>query len=329
MSAEIPKLPPPEHTGFFRSHRRTLAIIGGIGVIAAGAVGYNEARDYFSSSGTLAISNPADPRPADIDENHIVGSWNMHNETASRLDEIREFAETNKIDVLALQEVNKEDFELLKSEFENGWFLRYVLADTKQEVDAGGFGNVLMSRQKPEDVETLSIEGDSFNDTVTSTVASATKDVVSLSQDFPKAREVMRENRAAIAFTVQAYDGNQLKDIRVITTHIAGQLDVHSEQLQKLITFAKKNTKQDQPTILCGDLNGLKREIIPTFARIGYITPVTGPTLVSQRKTIDYCPYYEAGVLGLPEVTVSQKYKTDHHAILAKWVLRNNGWLYK
>ncbi|MGI9027951.1 MAG: endonuclease/exonuclease/phosphatase family protein [Candidatus Saccharimonadales bacterium] len=323
MSGEIAKAEDSGRFSHLSPAKRWLAVAGAMAATALGGVVYHEVGDYFDKSGIVTSSDPIDPQPADIDSIHAVGSWNMHNETAERLNEIKYFAASNQLDVVALQEVNAEDFDLLKTEFQDNWYLRYVLADTKQEVTSGGFGNVLMSRQQPKDVTTLSIEGDSFDDTLTTTVASASKDIVALDSSFKNSREAMVENRAAIAFTVQAYDGNQLRDIRVMTAHIAGKRAVHGAQLQKIVEFVKENTKEDRPTVVCGDLNGIKRTVIPAFAKIGFITPITGPTAVRQHKTLDYCSYSEAGVIGLPEVTISQKYTTDHHAIVARWTLYN------
>lgn len=147
-------------------------------------------------------------------------------------------------------------------------------------------------------------------------------DLINGDTSFARSREGLEENRAAVAVTGKAFNGEEEKDVRLITTHIARSPEVHDDQLNQTIDFIKDNTKDGRPTIFCGDLNGLPPEIRIAFSKMsGFITERTTRTSVNNDRTLDYCTYNEAGVLGLGNVEVVYGFKTDHYPLVASWSL--------
>ncbi len=305
-------------TGFFRRYRRAMIAAGLAGLAVGGFVGYK----HFERTGEVKSYQAKTPQPANIDNQVAIGSWNMHNEAAARVKQIRLLANKHRLDVMMMQEVNTEDVQMLRARFKT-WNVAFVLADARQEFDSGGYGNVIMSRQKLESVSGLGINGDSVMDYATKTLAEGTIDMVNLDTSFPRSKEAPRENRAGLAATVRAYDGNQLRKIRAVTFHIGGQKDVNAPQLKTVFNWSKENTAKDQTTVACGDLNAGPDRVLVPFAGYGFYTPQTGPTTKNNGAPIDYCAVNNGEVLGTPKVEVDRDFYTDHYAIVAKFALKN------
>lgn len=305
------------------SHRRwpRIATFAAVGVLALGGV--KEAWDRIvNTSGEYTLVSPRHTVPQFIDGRHVVGDWNMHDETAARTDQIRVLAERHELDVIALQEVSADDARALSDELPD-WYVAFVMGDRKQRPLEGGYGDVLMSRQKPEDIATASINGTSMVDSAIRAANGLFDDIAEAATtgavDLRHTKDGMQEYRAAIAFTVKVRDGNgELKDVRMMTGHIAHNEVVHAKQLQELMEFIKDNVKHGRPTIFCGDLNALPEEVILKFAELGFIVPETRHTSLSH-KTIDYCAYDPEDVLGLGRVTVLKQPRTDHFQLIGEW----------
>lgn len=318
MSAENPNPVYPEQSSFMQRHWRTgVAVMAGMAIMHGGARAY----EYLQSDGEATSIEARNPLPGQPDRFLRIGSWNMYNETAGRFDEIRVLAHQNKLDILNLQEVNTKDVERLSEAFPR-WNIESVLADTKQEISNGGYQNVIMSRYKMKDVEMLQMKGDSLAETGRKTLVAGTLDALTLSTSLGRTHEALLENRAAIAVTIPVHDGQGLRDVRVINTHIDGRKVLNQRHMKQLLRFAQKNTVDNRPTVLCGDLNAGRNSVIPAFAEIGFITPETGPTSTNNEETLDYCAYDDQGALALGDVRVVKKIRTDHYAIVGSWSVR-------
>lgn len=272
---------------------------------------------YLDQSGEIEGYTPDKPVPAAIDNELSVGSWNMRHETAERVGQIAKVIKHGKLDVMALQEVSGNDLDDLAERFP-GWHVRSVVTDLAARPLEGGGHNVFMSRQSPKDVETRSLEGTSVLSSIAGVITGLGVDVANADTSFEETKSGRQEERAAIAMTIKVRQGEDLRELDIITSHISGEPRVHEDQREKLMDFIDDNRDKGRPAIFCGDLNSGPDEVIPDMAELGFITPQTGRTATGN-KTIDYCSYYEADILGLGDVAVLPNPKTDHYPIIASW----------
>jgi exonuclease III len=293
----------------------TLAVFGGTNI-------YNR----IEEAGSGKVIHAAEPVTVHPDQDLQMCSLNMHDETANKLGMLTKMISKEDCDPIALQEVNKDDMDLLGSFFPEFNIVTVVADAIKQQPKNGGYGNVLMTRQQPRDIKRLSIKGTPLDKGL---LAAAGKILpnITVAEAWASASTALQEDRGAVAMTIKVDDVGKDKDLRVITSHIAGlningQPDFnlwkqHNEQFAKLLGFIKDNTEKGRPTVFCGDLNASKEEVVPAFANLGYVVPTDGveETLVDTGEVIDHCAVYEAGILGLGQVEVLKKYKTDHYAL--------------
>jgi endonuclease/exonuclease/phosphatase family metal-dependent hydrolase len=315
---------------------RKKLLLGAVALVTAAGAAFAVIQP-FDKTGKVSSYEPANPLPPNIDDTFRVASWNMHSDTTEHVGKIKEIIKEYDTDVMALQEVQPEEVQKLAGNFPR-WHLSYVIADGRSKPAGGGnHANVLMTRQPPQDVKAVKIEGSGNVESVWERLegfvidAASARDYVSGDpeqaeneepdiESLKNTRNKVQEHRAALAVTIKA--GKQDKrDVRIITGHIAGLKTVHDGQREQLIKFIKDNDKDGRPTVFCGDLNASQREIIPKFARLGgFIVDRTSSTSDSG-KTLDYCAYNEAGFLGLGDTKVLKKYMTDHHPIVTRWYI--------
>jgi len=157
---------PNEEPGHLIGRRAFLAAAAA-GVLLTGAI---QMAGYLDRSGEYIVVPPAQEQTDTSDTQYRVGSWNMHNETSVRISDLQSFARKEELDAIMLQEVNRSDIQRLEQGFPN-WGITYVLADTKQELQWGGFGNAILTRgQKPREVKTRSFSGKSVKDAISDSV---------------------------------------------------------------------------------------------------------------------------------------------------------------
>jgi exonuclease III len=303
---------------------RSLATFTAIGAFAifGGANIYNR----IEGAGSGKVIHAAEPITVHPNQDLRMCSLNMHDETATKLGMLANMIAKEDCDPIALQEVNKDDMDLLGSYFPEFNIVTVVADAIKQQANKGGYGNVLMTRQEPRDVKRLSIKGTPLDKGLMAAAGKILPNITT-ADAWASAGTALQEDRGAVAMTIKEDNDGEEKDLRVITSHIAGykindQPDFnlwkqHNEQFAELLAFIKDNTEEGRPTVFCGDLNASKEEVVPAFANIGYVVPTDGveETLVDTGRVIDYCAVYDAGVLGLGQVDVLKKYNTDHYAL--------------
>lgn len=292
------------------SRRRMAVICGGLLALAAAGIFWNN----FDNSGEVREYGSLEQLEPNVDNELRVGSWNMHNELSARYNEVKEVLEEQELDVLALQEVDAEDARGLQYHLPE-WQTTFVVADSKVEPLQGGYGNVLLTRQKLENISSKVIGGTSIGDSVIRFFSGFGVDVAQANTDFTKAKEGVEENRATIAGTIKVQFGDALRDVRIITGHISAQQDFHERQLEEQMDFIKDNIKSGRPLVFAGDMNANPSEFIPEAAKLGMITPETSNTSLSGR-TIDFVSYRTEGILGLAKVSVENGHATDHRLIV-------------
>jgi exonuclease III len=307
-----------------RLRPRALATYAAIGTLAV--FGGTNIYNRIEEAGTGKIIHAAEPVTVHPTQELSMCSLNMHDETASKLNMLAKMIKQEDCDPVALQEVNKHDMDLLGTYFPE-FNITTVVADAiKQQPNKGGYGNVLMTRQEPRDIKRLSIKGTPLDKGVLAAAGKLLPNITAANA-WASASEALQEDRGAEAMTISVEENGKKEDLRVITSHIAGfhingQPDInlwkqHKEQFARLLTFIKDNTEKDRPTVFCGDLNAVNEEVVPAFANISFVVPTEGvdETLVDTGEVIDHCAVYDAGVLGLGQVSVLKRFKTDHYAL--------------
>jgi endonuclease/exonuclease/phosphatase family metal-dependent hydrolase len=314
-------------------------LVGAVALVAAAGAAFM-AIQPFDKTGKVGSYEPANPlSPKNNDKLHVV-SWNMHSDTPDHLDDIEGIIKDHDIDAVALQEVKPEQVRQDLADSFPRWYLSYVVADGRSQPAGGGnHANAWMTRQKPKDVKAYKIDGSGNAESVFGRLEGLVVDAASASgyltgeqddsepaiESLRNTRDKVQEHRAVIALTVEVGSGENKRDVRLISSHIAGHRSVHYDQLDQLIKITKDNVKDNRPTVLCGDLNASPREVIPRFAQLGsFIVDRTSSTSDSG-KTLDYCAYDEADFLGLGNTKALKKYMTDHHPILSRWHISKDG----
>lgn len=298
--------------------------IGKRAILALGAIGVASVfmlAPSLEESGSFSQTGPASPRAGEIDRKHVQLSWNMHNETKERSKQIKNLIEANDVDAALLQEVSKDDFEYLAKRMAD-YYSTFVMADNMSNPRDGGFGNVIITKQKPRDIKTTSMDGPGFLSGIIYTIPGLRQDVAQAKTNFENTKKPWKSDRSSVALTIDVGQGNKTTDLRIINSHIDGDQRVHAKQFSKLTAFIKNQSKKGRPTIFCGDLNSSPDAVIPAMTEIGLITPQTDPTQIPpESKVLDYCSYTTSNILGLAEVNVLRKPHTDHYPLISEWDL--------
>lgn len=287
-----------------------------VAALGAAVVSFAAYQNY-DRSGEVTSYDPIKEGNVLIDNRFNVLTWNMHNETSDKYSELAQIITEKEVDVVALQEVSAKDAKGLHRYFPAA-YIRFAMADAKTKLFDGGYGNVLMSFQEMHDTTSVSIEGNEVSEAAMKIAGGVLTDVSSFDTSFPRTSDATQEDRTAMATTVKVQSGNDLEDIRLITSHIgSADRDLHAKQMDELMDFVDENNSEDRPTIFCGDLNYGQDKVIPRFIDQGlYVhqTPATNP----KGLTIDYCGFSPGGVLSSGSVEVLPNV-TDHYALFGSW----------
>src|SRR5581483_5597493 len=292
-----------------RSRLGTLALAGLATIAGLGLTAWK----FLDNSGKYEHFKPTIERPVQIDGSEHIISWNIAGQAARRQKQIRTLAKRYNADVVMLQEVDTDDAARLHHDFPS-WHIIYALADQKQHVTQGGYGNVIMTRQEPTDIKTRSFSGTSFVDSTVGTITGFTADVANLDTALTATKNGWQERRVAVAETTKVLSQDKLTDIRTVDVHISGNSSVHTRQLSEAMDFIKSNLNPAEPLVTCGDFNTKPpAEVTAAFARIGMITPVKQG--INSDYNGDYCAYYIADEPTLARVRVLNDFKTDHYPL--------------
>jgi endonuclease/exonuclease/phosphatase family metal-dependent hydrolase len=293
-----------------------------IGLSAIAAMGAG-AWKYLDKSGGYEHFAPTVHKTIPIDNVERIISWNMEGHAAKRYKQIRTLAARYSADIIALQEVDTADANKLHRDLP-AWHIVYALADQKQHLAQGGYGNMLLTRQAPTDIKTRSFDGTSLVDSAIGTLKGITADVASMDTSFTAAKDGWQERRVALAETTKILSGDQLVDIRAIDIHISGNSSVHDRQLSQSMDFIKDNIESGRPTVACGDFNAQPAEVTSAFVNMKMVTPTK--VGINNYYNGDYCGYYMAGdKTTLAHVAVLNDFKTDHYPLEFSWEFQGPG----
>lgn len=307
----------------YSNNRFRRVVMGTLSILAISGFisGFNS-----DDSGEVTTNYPSRSFPTFVqaDGRFNILSWNMHNQTSKRRSQLKNLISRYSLDALNLQEVSATDKKKVVKSFPD-WYVTYSVADKRTKAFSGGYGNVIMTRQKPRDIRSRSFKGTELANTLGRTmkgVATDTALATTGDADFSETRKrAYEENRSALSLTVSEKIGNSTQDIRLINTHLGVLSDINSLQFDSLLEFVADNDPKDIPAVICGDLNREPEDVVPSLAKEQFITPVTNNTAENNTKTLDYCSYSTDGYLGMGEVWALGSPKTDHSPLIGSWAL--------
>ena len=300
---------------------RIKGFAAGVGICALAAVGtlvyLNREEDYISSG-------PSHEQAHD-DGILRVGTKNIYRRAARNIDEINYLFTKRNFDAVMFQEVTAESANSLTAALGSKLYVTYQVADKRQS----GIGNMIITRGKPEDIETEIIEGDSNLEFASGSAAGLVEDLKGLTAGkgvgLKATRKETEENRVLMALTIKG--PNNLKT-RLITGHINGSSTLRGLlQLNTFLNFASNNRKRGRPVILCADFNNEPDIIEPLFGDRGFITKRTSTSTLKKKPKdksgeVDMCAYSSAGKLGPMRTRVLdgffQDREIDHKFVMAE-----------
>lgn len=312
--------------GRARNWLRNAAAIGGVVLAGFAAANYVLGDD----SGEVRSYSPAHPREKVIDNDVRMLSWNVYNNLGSKYDDLKVLVDKHNPDIVGLQEVNARDAKGLERHFSD-WFIQFVMADRNTK---GGYGNVLMSQQEIEDIDSLAMPGNSLESKAKSLPAGFVRDIANLDPSFRQTSDATQERRSAIGGTIEVPTPEGLRKVRFITSHLNGDPKIgpktNTRQFDEFTEWVLKGDRSNMATVGCVDFNSGQERTVFTFAEHGYIVPITGPTTIPTNanqpgKAIDQCFYKPAETLRLSAVEVlkdpaegTNRSKSDHSPVLFK-----------
>lgn len=311
--------------GRARQWLRNAAAIGGIVVTGLGAIQYV----FGDESGEVSSYSPATVQEKVIDNDVRVLSWNMYNRLGFKYKDLKQLIDEHNPDVVALQEVNVKDAESLEEHF-NDWFIYFVMADKNTK---GGYGNVLMSQQEIENIDSLAMPGNSLKSKLQNIPVGLARDITNVDPTFRQASDATQERRSAISGVVDVPTPEGLRKVRFVTSHLNGDPRVgpktNTRQFEEFTDWIFDGDRGNMATVGCADFNSGQERTAFTFAEHGYIVPISGPTTVANNgqpgKAIDQCFYKPEETVRLSTVDVlkdpaegSNRPKSDHNPILFK-----------
>lgn len=323
---QAPEYETKKHNKPYYLRLKTYMAVGAMTLVAAVGV---KANNLMSQSGERFVHPPETSEPGYVDSQLSIINWNVEDKVLDNLEVLENRITEAGADAVMLQEVNAEDAEALAEYFDE-WYTVFVLGERLlQDPGGGGFGNVLMTKQEPQNIKTLSIESDSLLSKGKHMLLGLFDDVAHAAAyqepTIQKFKEGMQERRAAIAASINIGTADGEKEVRLATSHISPLIRIRDKQLNKLAEFLSDEIKEGRPLVFCGDLNADPEKIILMFTKMGFVVPqLSESTTVYSNKTIDHCMYRDENVLGLGAVTVKTKgkipaYYPDHHPLEARW----------
>ncbi len=244
------------------------SIIGRLALVGALAITVPFNVSMSIDADKTVVMNPAEQLISDNHDGEFrVATFN----TAGKLNTLSNLAkvyESEKLDVVCLQEVYEKDLKYARSQFASSQII-FFNADGVVGVRRGGFGNAIISRQKISDYYNYRIDG-----------------WTNFSKILPQDIKDFRKEQRSVAFADYRIDAGADKptNIRIINTHTAG----NSRQHRDVRDFIKHNKDNSKITIFCGDLNAVppivKNDVLPV--KDGWNIKALGQT--SGGHQIDY-----------------------------------------
>ncbi len=266
-----------------------------------------------ASAGDLALIE-------DNDKQQLrVASWNMHQETNQRIEQIAQLLEEEKLDALVLQEVLASDAETLAASLP-GYQVSFAVAEVLNK--GQDYGNVNITKMPPHEITAIKLAGTSIPETVGNLITGLPQDIYNQlfvdSDDYRPWGNIntsWQENRTAQRSTIISDLGGQAIEVAITGTHLSHISDspVHARQLKQLAEFAK-TTPEDGIAVICGDFNTMNHTAIDQLFP-NYYRPVTGPSTDYFDQPIDLCLTNADPDKYTVSARVLDQYATDHYAI--------------
>ncbi len=134
-------------------------------------------------------------------------------------------------------------------------------ADNVDHIFKGGYGNDIFTKIKPHNYKHRSISG---NTGLLSSMYNIIFKGVNVSDSRQENRDIQYEQ-------IEISRHGKATMLQLLNTHISGNKDVHSGQLENVMKDIKDMTINQYPAALCGDFNDDRTTVMQDkFAKIGY-----------------------------------------------------------
>lgn len=310
-------------------------VLGVGAIVVISAIGAY--RHFSEQSGQLISYDPKVDAPALEDNILRIGSWNMEGRAARDFRLIARLGQQENLDVIDLQEVTADDAATLQDLLPS-WHQEFVKADSLQHGvadlahgDQGGYGDMILSRTRPYDIQRHVLPGTSWYNGLLGTITGASQDIITADIQFTHTKAGRQENRIVLAETINVDYNNQPIPVREMTAHIAGLNPTHRDQESELLGFVDDNQSNTIPLVFAGDLNQGDNETINNFVNHKMqVVPSVGRTSLTHNVAIDHAAYNPAGRLGNPTLQVIHqignhrltKKDSDHYPIVVSFDLK-------
>lgn len=313
-----------------RSWKRRAA---GLGAIALASLSFSAGIAYESASERTGASGVSEPLSGptqtedNIDTSTVVISFNTYKKINGLPEEIQAMDDKYNPDAVLLQEVRYSDLWRLQAM--SGWYTTHVVAEG---IKHGGLANVILTKQEPQNVKTVSFAGRSLRRAV---MGAVTGSVTPTPRSFDNA---WQENRGMVSLEIMALDWNEeegkydTKPVRIFTTHIAGagkddpnQEAIHLSQSLGFGDALAEQAGEDMSVIVGGDFNMSFEAMLDRVGAVigGQVYRPGRTTMVGKTDEVnDWFVARGAGVLGAGRAEVikkplsSERHLSDHYAIM-------------
>jgi endonuclease/exonuclease/phosphatase family metal-dependent hydrolase len=243
---------------------------------------------------------------------------NLHFEARHKVSALKDFAESNDVDVIHLQELSEDDARFLRRSMPQ-WNIFWALADPSVKIRAGGQGNALLSKRPLENRKTVSLKGGSWLSTLASYPVRFGQAVGS-GDDIPPLAKERPEDRVILSAELNAQPSEPKTEY--LTVHLGGDPYQREKELDKL--GKRLEASRNRASFICGDFNDDPKVIRSFFLRHGFYAELTAATSVRSARTIDYCAFAINGLVRTVRTRVVKDVSTDHDGVLMEVELQDS-----
>jgi endonuclease/exonuclease/phosphatase family metal-dependent hydrolase len=285
------------------------AAIGTISIMAVDALPIAGLWEYSKyDSGQYVLIAPQVKQPATISNVIKIVNWNTESENANPNATLRYVEQEIHPDVILGQEVTRSEARKMRRIFPSSY---EIFAVGKNTLDSQAFGNVILSDQQPEDVQSRSIDGTSLlatwlrmnfgfiedvsNDAYSTVKNSLTSNSLTVNTSISNIKNGLQESRDIVSAKFSLLDEGVDVKAEIATTHISGSPSVSNSQRQAVLRFMERDVSFGELTIICGDFNTKPAwKISDAFGKYGFVTLQKKGKHASGNG--DYCSYTAPGV---------------------------------
>lgn len=317
LARDIGLAEPIERLHPWRNRLARVAALGAV-ALAAGSLVWH----HYNGDNSFEYYPPTAPNKvlADTINNDGVQryiSWNVAGYAALYSPQIKYLRAHYRADGLALQEVTGNDAKLLRKLLPDSYVV-YKEADGHQQPTEGGYGDALITWQRPRDLKGKLLPGNGYLKTVVGWATGLGQDVAHADTGITDTRNGFQEKREVMAVTLETKIAGRTVPVRLMNGHIAGHVDrpLHNRQAKDIFQFMKDNSNKKYLSVFIGDLNSENPEVRTLAKKYGLTSPATGAT-TRTGKSADHVVYTSGPDFGPARFTILPRPDdaSDHNPI--------------